>query len=105
MVTSETPVDRLLDSLDLKHPRRKVDGSTPVTKDTKHAFLELDQLLPERDAWFRDAAQRGTWSSKGRSFTASWLKEGLQTRSITRDMKWGTSVPLPAYEDKVIYSG
>jgi methionyl-tRNA synthetase len=29
---------------------------------------------------------------------------GLQPRSITRDMKWGTAVPLPGYEEKVIYS-
>ncbi|PGG97138.1 hypothetical protein AJ80_09732 [Polytolypa hystricis UAMH7299] len=69
---------QFLEPLELRNPRCKIDGSTPVTKDTKHIFLELDKLQPE-------------------------LKEGLQPRSITRDMKWGTEVPLPGYEDKVTY--
>ena len=32
-----------------------------------------------------------------------WLKEGLHARCITRDLKWGISVPLPGYENKVFY--
>ena len=35
--------------------------------------------------------------------TRSWLKEGLKPRCITRDLKWGTPVPLAGYEDKVFY--
>ncbi|KAI0418678.1 methionyl-tRNA synthetase [Xylaria grammica] len=56
---------RLLDTLQLKNPRCKVDGSVPITKEMNH--------------------------------------DGLEPRSITRDMKWGTRVPPPGYEDKVIY--
>ena len=94
---------QLLDSLDLKSPRCKVDGSTPITKDTKHMFLELDKLQPEVDTFFQESASKGAWSSNGKEITSSWLKEGLKPRSITRDMKWGTEVPLPGYENKVIY--
>ncbi|KAG7008421.1 methionine--tRNA ligase, cytoplasmic [Physcia stellaris] len=94
---------QLLDSLDLKSPRCKVDGSTPITKDTKHMFLELDKLQSEVDMFFQESASKGAWSSNGKEITSAWLKEGLKPRSITRDMKWGTEVPLPGYENKVIY--
>lgn len=31
------------------------------------------------------------------------MKEGLKPRCITRDLKWGTPVPMEGYEDKVFY--
>ncbi|KAK2595029.1 hypothetical protein QQS21_007219 [Conoideocrella luteorostrata] len=95
---------RLLEPLKLKNPRCKVDGSEPTTRKTKHVFLELDKLQPEVEAFFSDAAVAGSWSNNSKVITAAWLREGLQPRSITRDLKWGTAVPLPGYEDKVIYS-
>ncbi|KAF2246667.1 methionyl-tRNA synthetase [Trematosphaeria pertusa] len=95
---------QLLEPLELKNPRCKVDGSTPMTKDTKHIFLELDKLQPEIATFFQQSAENGTWTNNGKHITSAWLKEGLQPRSITRDMRWGTEVPLPGYQDKVIYS-
>ena len=95
---------QLLDPLDLKLPRCKIDGAEPVTKDTKHMFLELDKLQAEIEAFFQQSATNGGWSTNGKDITLAWLKEGLKPRSITRDMKWGTEVPLPGYEDKTIYS-
>jgi len=94
----------LLEPLELVRPRCKVDGSTPVTKDTNHIFLELDKLQPEVEAFFQESAVSGAWSANGKSITAGWLKGGLQPRSITRDIRWGTAVPLPNYDEKVIYS-
>lgn len=67
-------------------------------------FLELDKLQPEIDAFFQQSATNGAWSNNGKDITSAWLKEGLKPRSITRDMKWGTPVPLSGYEEKVIYS-
>ncbi|KAF3481062.1 methionyl-tRNA synthetase [Arthroderma uncinatum] len=95
---------QLLESLQLKHPRCKIDGSKPITRDTKHIFLELDKLQPDTETFFRDSAARGAWSNNSTVITSAWLKEGLKPRSITRDIKWGTAIPLPGYEDKVIYS-
>ena len=95
---------KLLDSLDLKRPRCKLDGATPITKDTKHMFLELDLLQPELEEFVQHSAKSGAWSNNGKDITSAWLKEGLRPRSITRDIKWGTEVPLSGYEDKVIYS-
>ena len=31
------------------------------------------------------------------------MRDGLKLRSITRDLKWGTPVPVPGYENKVFY--
>ncbi|KAF2200466.1 methionyl-tRNA synthetase [Delitschia confertaspora ATCC 74209] len=81
----------LLEPLQLKNPRCKVDGATPSTKNTKHIFLELDKLQPEIDAFFRGSSEKGAWSSNGKHITSAWLKEG-------------TDVPLPDYPNKVIYS-
>lgn len=95
---------QLLESLQLKHPRFKIDGSKPITKDTKHIFIELNKLQPEVEAFYRNSAANGAWSNNGKVITSAWLKGGLQPRSITRDMKWGTAVPLSGYDEKIIYS-
>ncbi|OJD14103.1 hypothetical protein AJ78_05524 [Emergomyces pasteurianus Ep9510] len=91
---------QLLEPLQLKNPRCKIDRFAPVTKDTKHIFLELDKLQSEVESYFQKASTNGVWPNNGKSITLAWLKEGLQPRSITRDMKWGTDVPLPGYENK-----
>ena len=31
------------------------------------------------------------------------MRDGLKNRCITRDLKWGTPVPMEGYEDKVFY--
>jgi methionyl-tRNA synthetase len=84
----------LLDPLELKNPRCKLDGATPVPRETKHVYLCLDKLQPAEEEWFKKASQEGNWSSNGIQITSSWLKEGLRPRGITRDLKWGTAVPL-----------
>lgn len=43
------------------------------------------------------------WTNVAKGITDSWLKEGLKPRCITRDLKWGTKVPHPGFEDKVFY--
>ncbi|KAI9756346.1 MAG: putative methionine--tRNA ligase, cytoplasmic protein rar1 [Lichina confinis] len=93
----------LLDPFDLVKPRCKLDGATPVPRETKHVHLLLDKLQPAIEEWSTKASDEGAWSKNGRLITESWLKEGLKDRGITRDLKWGTPVPLPGYEDKVLY--
>lgn len=93
----------LLDPLELINPKCKVDGSTPIPKETTHVFLLLDKLSPEISKWFEKSSQEGKWSGNAISITKSWLDRGLEGRSITRDLKWGVPVPLPGFESKVIY--
>ncbi|KAF2732433.1 methionyl-tRNA synthetase [Polyplosphaeria fusca] len=93
----------LLDPLDLINPKCKLDGATPEPRETKHMYLCLDKLQPLEEEWFKKSSQEGKWSSNGIHITSSWLKEGLHPRGITRDLKWGTAVPLEGYDDKVMY--
>ena len=93
----------LLDPFELIKPRCKIDGATPVPRDTKHIHLLLDKLQPAIEKWSSKSSEEGAWSRNGRIITESWLKEGLKDRGITRDLLWGTPVPLPGYENKVLY--
>lgn len=93
----------LLVPLDLINPKCKLDGATPKARDTRHVFILLDKLQDEVTAWSKESDEKGAWSENGVNITNAWLKEGLKPRGITRDLKWGTAVPLPGYEDKVMY--
>lgn len=94
---------KLLDPFDLLNPRCKLDGAPPVPRQTKHMYLLLDKLQPALEEWATGSSEKGKWSLNGRGITESWFKEGLKGRCITRDLKWGTPVPFPGYDDKVFY--
>lgn len=93
----------LLEPLDLIKPRCKLDGATPEARETKHVFLLLDKLEEQVGAWSKKSSKEGAWSDNGTNITNAWIKEGLKPRGITRDLKWGTAVPLDGYDEKVLY--
>ncbi|KAF2686664.1 hypothetical protein K458DRAFT_476467 [Lentithecium fluviatile CBS 122367] len=92
---------KFLDTVELKNPRCKIDRSTPITRDTKHVFLELDNLQSQIKTFFQESSENGAWSSNGEHITSAWLKEVLQPRSIARDMECGTEVPSASRNSKV----
>lgn len=93
----------LLDPLELIEPRCKLDNSTPVMRETKHIYLSLDKLQVEVEKWLEESHAKDRWSRNGLVITSTWLRDGLKPRAITRDLKWGTPVPLEEYKDKVLY--
>mmetsp|Transcript_105174 Transcript_105174/g.263416 ORF Transcript_105174/g.263416 Transcript_105174/m.263416 type:complete len:696 (-) Transcript_105174:297-2384(-) len=93
----------LLNPTDLKEPRCKLTGTTPVLRSTTHLFLDLPGLEGRLREFIGDPIKRSSWSSNARHVTAAWLRDGLKPRCITRDLKWGVSVPQAGYEDKVFY--
>ncbi|KAF9353221.1 putative methionine--tRNA ligase, cytoplasmic protein rar1 [Mortierella sp. AD094] len=93
----------LLNATDLINPRCKLDGNRPIQKESKHLFLDLGKLQSQCESWFEKASAEGRWSANGKIITQSWFKEGLRLRCITRDLKWGTPVPLEGWEGKVFY--
>jgi methionyl-tRNA synthetase len=93
----------LLDPLELIDPKCKLDNTTPVSRDTKHVFLLLNKLQEKVDEWQAESSKKGAWSQNGISITQDWIKKGLQPRGITRDLVWGTAVPLEGYDNKVLY--
>lgn len=93
----------LLDPLELVNPRCKLDNAKPVPKNSTHVYLKLGDLEPELKEWFVEASEKGAWSKNSKTITNSWLKQGLDSRCITRDLVWGTPVPLEKFKDKVLY--
>lgn len=93
----------LLNPLELINPRCKLDNSKPVPKDSTHIYLKLNDLEPELKEWVVKASEAGSWSKNSKTITNSWLKQGLEPRGITRDLEWGTPVPLEKFKNKVLY--
>jgi len=94
---------QLLNPLELIDPICCIDGSRPILKKTKHLYLNFDKYRSRLEEWLKQSMERGQWSPCATSITKAWLERGLEPRCITRDLKWGTPVPLKKYEDKVFY--
>ncbi|MGB3301022.1 MAG: methionine--tRNA ligase [Phormidesmis sp.] len=92
---------KMLNPTDLINPRSAVSGSTEVEMRTsRHLFLRLDKLSGEVQDW---VAKQTAWPTLTKAIAKKWLDEGLQSRGITRDLKWGVPVPKAGFEDKVFY--
>ena len=92
---------KLLSPTDLIDPRSAISGSTAVeVRTSRHLFLRLDQLSEDVRSWVDGQTN---WPTLTRSIAYKWLDEGLQSRGITRDLKWGVPVPKEGFEDKVFY--
>ena len=93
----------LLDPTELVDPKCSVCGATPVLRKTKNLYIDLPKILPVFKEWMDKASIEGFWAKNAVQITSSWLRDGLQERCITRDLKWGIPVNKPGYEDKVFY--
>ena len=93
----------LLDPIDLKDPKCHTCGSTPEVRETKHLYIDLPNLSKNLDAWMAKTSVEGKWSDNAVNITKAWIRDGLNERAITRDLKWGIPVPKAGYEDKVFY--
>ena len=95
--------------------------TTPQIKKSEHLFLDLPNVnkIENRlfyrikssysyhlnvQTWFEKSSTTGHWTNTANTITESWLNEGLKPRCITRDLKWGTPVPLEGFTDKVKYN-
>ena len=91
----------ILDPFELKDPRCRIHGTTPIPKETKHFFFRLTAFEKPLAKWA--AKDKEDWRHHVLTFMRSWLREGLKDRPITRDLDWGIEVPVPGYEAKRIY--
>ncbi|MBN1286939.1 MAG: methionine--tRNA ligase [Anaerolineae bacterium] len=91
----------LLDAMDLINPRSKTDGSTPVVRETEHFFLDLPAFTDRLLDYLNHDKEH--WRPNVINFARSFVKQGLRSRPITRDIKWGIDVPLAGWEDKRLY--
>jgi len=86
-----------LDPADLISPRSKINGETPVFRETEHYFLDLPAFAEVLGSWLQ--AKAGHWRPNVLKFSLNLLDD-LQPRAITRDLDWGVPVPLDGWRDR-----
>ncbi|TAN11740.1 MAG: methionine--tRNA ligase [Chitinophagaceae bacterium] len=86
---------------ELIDPRSALSDSKPVKKKTTHWFFSLQKFEPWLKEWIN--SKKDIWKNNVYGQCKSWLDNGLQSRSMTRDGEWGIKVPLPNAEGKVLY--
>lgn len=91
-----------LNATDLINPKSTITGSKPVTKETKHWFLPLDQYDTFLREWILEG-HKNDWKPNVFGQVKSWLDDGLRSRAVTRDLDWGIPVPVEGAEGKVLY--
>ncbi|WP_206367780.1 methionine--tRNA ligase [Sphingobacterium chungjuense] len=91
-----------LSPTDLINPKSTLSGKPPVLKETKHWYLPLDKYQSWLEQWLIEG-KKDVLKSNVFGQCQSWLKSGLQPRSMTRDLDWGVDVPLEEAEGKKLY--
>lgn len=92
---------KLINAIDLKNPRCNVCRTSPVVRNSNQFFINLPKIEPKLRKWI-ETVDSG-WTHNAKTITHSWLREGLKSRCITRDLKWGIPVPAKGFEGKVFY--
>ncbi len=93
---------KVLEPTELINPRSTISGSTNIeVRETKHLFLNLPKIEEKLVEWLK--TKEAFWPDVAYSIAKKWVKEGLQPRCITRDLKWGFPVNKAGYENKVFY--
>ena len=88
---------KVLNPTELKKPYCVVCKGTPEVKKTKQWFFDLPKFSKKLETWIGDLP----WPENAKNFSLGWIREGLEPRTLTRDIKWG--VPAPFDKEKTIY--
>lgn len=93
---------KVLEPTDLIDAKSTVSGSSELeVRETKHLYIDLPKLEDKLEKWIKTKEE--SWPDVVYSIARKWLKEGLQARGITRDLKWGFKVPKEGFKNKVFY--
>ncbi|MBC8321269.1 MAG: methionine--tRNA ligase [Bacteroidetes bacterium] len=91
-----------LSPLELINPKSALSGNVPVSKETKHWYLPLDQYEGWLTEWIIQG-HKDDWKPNVYGQVKSWVDQGLKPRAVTRDLDWGVEVPLKDAKGKVLY--
>ncbi|MFX1490040.1 MAG: methionine--tRNA ligase [Promethearchaeota archaeon] len=91
---------KLLTPEELVNPRCAICGTTPITKKTKHWYLNLPKL---QDRLKKLIEENKHIPPNARTMCLNSIEEGLPERAITRDLEWGIPAPFEGAEGKTIY--
>jgi methionyl-tRNA synthetase len=99
-----------LNPTELINPISTLSGQPPVLKETTHWFLPMNKHEKCLKTWIETGVLDGKqqhnpseWRKQVIGQCKSWIDNGLQPRSITRDLDWGVKVPVEGGEGKVLY--
>ncbi len=93
----------LYDPSELKNPKSKISGATPVLKETSHYYFPLGKYQPALEKYVDEMNSKFGWKENVLQYCRGWFKDGLKERAITRDLDWGIKVPVDSAAGKVIY--
>ena len=88
---------------DLKNPKSKITGETPVLKETSHWFFPLGKYQKRLEDYVKEMDEKFGWKENVLQYCRSWFKDGLEDRAVTRDLDWGIKVPIDSADGKVLY--
>lgn len=84
-------------------PKSTISGELIILKKTKHWYLPLNKYQKFLESWILKFNNKTNWKKNVYGQVKSWLKKGLEPRSITRDLNWGIPLPIPNTIGKVLY--
>jgi methionyl-tRNA synthetase len=82
---------KVLSPEELINPISKLSGKPVILKATQHYYYDWKQGEEFLMEYVPDASE--SWRKWSVSETNKWLKEGLTSRAITRDIEWGIPIP------------
>jgi methionyl-tRNA synthetase len=99
-----------LSPTELINPKSTLSGAKPILKPTTLWYLPMGR----HEEWLKDYIENGmlngkahhdakAWKSHVVGQCKSWIDGGLQSRAMTRDLKWGVPVPIEGADGKVLY--
>ncbi len=93
----------LYEPSELKYPKSKITGKTPVLKVTSHWYFPLGDYQPKLEEYINVNSKNYGWKDNVLQYCRGWFKAGLKDRAYTRDLDWGVPVPLDSAKGKVLY--
>jgi methionyl-tRNA synthetase len=90
-----------LEATELLNPRCTLDGSRPVLRHTEHWYFDLAPFTNRLLQYCEQHAHH--WRPSVLNFSRAYIRRGLHSRPITRDLDWGIPIPLPGWDDKCLY--
>jgi len=93
----------LYDPSELKNPKSKISGETPVLKETSHWYFPLGNYQQRLEQYVDLMNKEHNWKDNVLQYCRGWFKDGLKDRAVTRDLDWGIKVPVDNADGKVIY--
>jgi methionyl-tRNA synthetase len=93
----------LYEPKELKNPKSKISGESPILKETSHWFFPLGKYQQRLEDYINEMNDKYGWKENVLQYCRGWFKEGLKDRAVTRDLDWGVKVPLDDAEGKVLY--